>query len=306
LGSTLLSQRTATKEELKETVTAYSKVIELDPTNTGGWYGRGMAYQRLGQLDNALADYSRALALAPDHVDFLSARAAVHAQMHQLDNALADFSKALALVPENLAALTGRAAVHAQMGQWDKAIADYSGALKVWPQWPDFLAGRARAFQMVGQYDKAAADAGKAIELDPKHSDAHNTLAWLLATCPDAKLRDPKRAVELARKATELASKVSNNWGTLGAAQYRGGDWKAAVAALEKARELSGGGDAYNWLFLAMAHRKLGNAPESRMAYDRAIEWLEKNKAQLEKNKMQAEELRRFRSEAEEVLELKK
>ena len=59
-------------------------------------------------------------------------------------------------------------------------------------------------------------------------------------------------------------------------------------------------------LFLAMAHGRLGNHDAARKAYDRAVGWLEKNKERLKKDKPQAEELHRFRSEAEEVLELKK
>jgi hypothetical protein len=55
-----------------------------------------------------------------------------------------------------------------------------------------------------------------------------------------------------------------------------------------------------------MSHRKLGNDAASRKAYDQPVQWLEKNSGALAKNKTQAEELGRFRSGAEEVLELKK
>jgi prefoldin subunit 5 len=70
--------------------------------------------------------------------------------------------------------------------------------------------------------------------------------------------------------------------------------------------QLRQGGDASDHLFLAMAHRRLGNDKAARKAYEQALQWLEKNKEMLEKDKSQAEELRRFRSAAEEVLELKK
>src|SRR5262249_6765138 len=45
----------------------------------------------------------------------------------------------------------------------------------------------------------------KAIELAPKNAVMHNNLAWMLATSPDPKVRDPGQAVELAQKAVELA-----------------------------------------------------------------------------------------------------
>jgi hypothetical protein len=55
-----------------------------------------------------------------------------------------------------------------------------------------------------------------------------------------------------------------------------------------------------------MAHRKPGRRDEARTWYNQAIDWLEKNKAALERDKPLAEDLRRFRSKAEEVLGLKK
>src|SRR5262249_38403794 len=150
------------------------------------------------------------------------------------------------------------------------------------------------------------ADYETVLKLAPAQAWAHNLLARLLATSPAAKLRDPDRAVKLARKAVQLAPKVGNFWNTLGVAHYRAGDWKAAVAALDKSVDLGKGGDAVDFFFLAMAHRKLGNHDEARKWYERAVGWLEKNRAALDKDKTQAEALRRFRSEAEVVLELQK
>ena len=52
---------------------------------------------------------------------------------------------------------------------------------------------------------KALADFEQMVEIDPDEPIANNDLAWFLATSLDASLRDPKRAVELARKAVQLA-----------------------------------------------------------------------------------------------------
>jgi tetratricopeptide (TPR) repeat protein len=132
----------------------------------------------------------------------------------------------------------------------------------------------------------------------------HNEWAWLLATCADPGFRDAGRAVALARKAVELEPEHGGFQNTLGVALYRGGKHTEARAALARSMQLRHGGDAFDWLFLAMAHRKSGNAGEARRWYDRAIAWLERNKDRLAKDRPQADELRRFRSEAEEVLGL--
>jgi tetratricopeptide (TPR) repeat protein len=140
----------------------------------------------------------------------------------------------------------------------------------------------------------------------PANTDAHNQLAWHLANCPEAKLRDPTRAIELSKKAIKLEPTEGCFWNTLGVAHYRAGEEKAAIAALNKSMELREGGDAFDYLFLAMAHQKIDDRDEARKWYDRATEWLEKNSQRLKASPGEAEEFRRLQSEAEEVLKLKK
>jgi tetratricopeptide (TPR) repeat protein len=137
----------------------------------------------------------------------------------------------------------------------------------------------------------------RAVELDPGNAPAHNDLAWALATCPEAKLRDPQRAVALARKAVELQPEAGFMWNTLGVARYRAGDWKAAAAALERSMELRNGGDGNDWFFLAMARWQLGEMDRAREWYGRAVQWMDKNQPN-------DEELRRFRAEARDLLGL--
>src|SRR5262249_46331232 len=104
------------------------------------------------------------------------------------------------------------------------------------------------------------------------------------------------RALQLAKEVTNLTPESGSNWNTLGVAYYRGGDWQCAIAALKKSQEFDAGKDvANNGLFLAMAYWKLGDKIQARTWYDQSVAWMEKN---APKN----EELKRFRSEAEELM----
>src|SRR5262249_19322001 len=129
-----------------------------------------------------------------------------------------------------------------------------------------------------GRGPQAARAWGKAVELGAGHPGVFNELAWLLATSPVAAERDPSRAVALARMAVGRSPQAGVYWNTLGAAHYRAGDCQAAVGALNKSVQLRSGGDAFDWFFLAMAHWKLGNKDEARKWYDRAAEWMDKNR----------------------------
>lgn len=130
----------------------------------------------------------------------------------------------------------------------------------------------------------------------PKHASALNNLAWLLASSEAAELRNPVRAVDLARRAVDVSPGFLSAWNTLGVAHYRAGDWPAAVEALMK--RVSGndtGADGCDGFFLAMTHWQLGDQAASRKWYDQAVAWMNKNQPDNE-------ELGRFRAEAEALL----
>ncbi len=122
-----------------------------------------------------------------------------------------------------------------------------------------------------------------------------NALAWILANCPDRTLRDPARALKLAKQAADREPKNGGYWNTFGTAYYRVGEWKNAVEALAESMKLRNSGDSYDWFFLAMAHWHLGDKKQSRDWYDRAIQW-------MDKNERPDEDLRHLRAEAAELL----
>src|SRR5262249_23528724 len=109
------------------------------------------------------------------------------------------------------------------------------------------------------------------------------------------RLRDTALAIRLAKKAVADQPESSIYRNTLGVAHFRNGDDKAAIAELEKAMSLHEGGDSSDWFFLAMTHRRLGSANEAQKWFDRAVQWMDRNKPH-------DEELRRFRAEAAALL----
>jgi WD40 repeat protein/tetratricopeptide (TPR) repeat protein len=126
---------------------------------------------------------------------------------------------------------------------------------------------------------------------DPPH--IQNETAWLLATDPEVQFRDPARAVALARKAVEAAPEKGAYWRTLGIAQYRAGDPKAALAALDRAMSL--GGDGAAEFFRAMAHWQLGERDQARQSYEAGVRLRAEAKSKQE-------DLKSFRDEAAALL----
>lgn len=98
--------------------------------------------------------------------------------------------------------------------------------------------GRAIACFSERQFDKVQADLDRALQLDPDFPGAHNVLAQLLASCPDAAFRHGEKAVASARRACELTD--WKDWqflATLAAAYAEAADFTKAVEWAAKALE---------------------------------------------------------------------
>ena len=131
--------------------------------------------------------------------------------------------------------------------------------------------------------------------LFPDVPSYNRAASWYLATCPCEALRNPRAAVEFAKRAAEREPTAGESWKKPGVAQYRAGDFSESLAALRKSLELNCAEQAASMFFLATAHWKLGEQEQARECYDQALHW-------VEKNKREGEELGRFHREAAELL----
>ena len=84
-------------------------------------------------------------------------------------------------------------------------IAHYQDALRIEPDNAEAHYNWGKALQTLGRPQDAVAHYQAALRIRPDYTYAHNNLAWLLATCPDAAIRDGGQALAHAKRAVELA-----------------------------------------------------------------------------------------------------
>ena len=217
-----------------------TEALRLQRKNTAWWRTRAAIYDDLREQDEALADLGEAIRLEPkDAVNYLQ-RGILYKTAKEYDKAIADHTAALRLDPKSSAAFFNRGNAFKAQKAYEKAIADYSEAIRLKPDLTAAYFNRANAHNGRKDHAQAIRDLNEVIRLDPQDADAHSNLAWTLATSPDAKIRDGKKAVEYATKACEWTSwKAPYFLAVLAVAHGEAGDFPQAIQWQKQALEFS-------------------------------------------------------------------
>jgi len=210
----------------------FETAIELNPNYWKAIHNRGVSLAVRGQLDEAARDFSRAVELKPDYANAWFNRGEIHYEQGKFQEAIADYSQAIKLDQGDFDTYIRRGHAYFQVGKFSEALDDYDRAVKIAPENIDAMVNRADANRSLGRYQAAADDYLRAIGLDSKSGRAYQGAAWLMATCPDAKMRNNDLALRAARQALEILGRQDDKaLDTMAAALASAGDF-------EKAKEL--------------------------------------------------------------------
>lgn len=279
-----------------QAIALYEEVLGLQKANLGLEHpDTGSTMNNLGILYSRIGKHDEAIRLAQETLALRTAKGgSVHVNtlrsMTNLAHAYSEAGKlgeALKVQEEKLSQCKG------------KLGPDHPYTLSSMGELAATYSDRGRHAEALKLFEESLALVKARLGAD--HSEtvpAMSSLAFALAICPDPKLRDPKRAVELARKAADLKATDYETWRTLGIAYYRAGEFKASIEALDQSIALRNGGNSVEGFFLAMSHWQLGDQEQARKCYAQAVAWMDKPN---QKNKRRLE----LRAEAAQMLGVK-
>jgi tetratricopeptide (TPR) repeat protein len=153
--------------DFEKAISEFKEVLKLDPKNVHAYNNIGVAYFRIGNLDEAITYYTKAIDLGIADASMYFFRGQIYGKYKYEDaKAIKDYTKAIELQPKYSRAYLNRALSYSMLKEHDKAIADYNKMVELRPaDLKVVVNSRAEQYFEKGDYAKAWADVDKAKEL---------------------------------------------------------------------------------------------------------------------------------------------
>lgn len=200
---------------------------------------QAIEYINKSKPEKAVEQLNTVIKEAPDNALAYCYRGIAFTELFKLNMALNDYHTAIKLNPNLVKAYLERGRLYLAKKEWKKALIDLTTAHKLdsndaWiPHW------RGIVYNETKEYSKALDDFELSAKLAPNSPAFSMPLLWVLVSCPDAKVRDGKKALELAQTIDLACMGRDHTCLELMAAAYaEQGKYKEAVEWQEKAIKL--------------------------------------------------------------------
>jgi len=188
---------------------------------------------------NSQSLWTHAIACTTDNAIAHTNLAEAFFKKGKMDEAVEHCEKALQIDPNQAFAHSALGLAFLQKGRLDEAVGHLERAVEITQSSADHSNLGVALLQM-GRVNEALAHYDKALQIDPNDIDAQNNMAWVLATWPEAEIRDGRKAVKLAESADSLTRSTDIRISvTLAASYAEAGRFADAVKTAQRALQLA-------------------------------------------------------------------
>ena len=225
--------------KLDEGIAHYRQALDARTDTSELHFNLASALFAKGELDAAAAECRTALKSKPGFAAAGLKLAIILGTQDKTAEARQQYEAVLKLDPSNADAHFGLGLTLMQIGKPEGAIQELEEVLRLRPDAQAHY-NLALVLSVQGHPAEALQHYRAAVSLAPTWTTALNDLAWVLATDPAPERRNGAEAIELARKACELAqNKEPRYLGTLDACYAEAGRFDEAIATAKQAETLA-------------------------------------------------------------------
>jgi len=228
------------KGRIAEAMDHFQTALRVSPDDPDTESNIGAASLQQGDADEAISHLRRAVEKWPRHAQGHINLGNALLQNREIDAAIAEYEKTLALPFDHAESHYSIGTALRQKGDVEEAIVHYRKALELRPDYANAHNNLANALRQQGRTEEAVHEYEAALKSEPDSILAGNNLAWILATSPNASVRDGAKAVQLAQRANRLSGGSDPIiLHTLAAAYAENRQFSEAVNAAQRALELA-------------------------------------------------------------------
>ena len=183
-------------------ITAYEKVIQLNPNNASYWIEKAVCYAKIEDLEKALEDCNKAIEVEPENSDNYEMRGDFYRKyLKDYDKALADYNKGIELNPTDADLHFGKAYVYDMyLDKPDLAIENYLKSIELLPEIPNSYVRIARIMRFKKDFNNSVNYYTKAIALDTTSTTGYIWRGIVFQhdlKKPNMALKDYNKAIEV-------------------------------------------------------------------------------------------------------------
>ena len=165
------------QKNYQQAVVALTKATEINSKPYYYWRYLGSSYRSLKKYDDALVAYNAAIEKNPKDFVLYVERGVVLLDSKNYIGAIESCTQASELNPDHPWSYNNRGFVYAKLKQYDKAIADYNQAIKINPQDVLTYNNRGNIYAELKKYKEALTNYNQAIKINPQDAFAYNNRA---------------------------------------------------------------------------------------------------------------------------------
>jgi tetratricopeptide (TPR) repeat protein len=230
--------------------------------------GSGIGAELMGDYKEAVSLLTRAIEEEHDAMKLALARrfrGLAYKHLGRRDEALRDFLEVIRLQPQLDLGYYNAGVIYNLQGRYKDAVDMMTRAIQLQKDNRGLARRRSQrgnAYFHLGDFKRAESDFVAAVRLDRRDPDVLNNVAWFRATCPEARFRNGKEAVELATLACTLDKwKDADEIDTLAAAYAETGNFAEAERYQQKAMALLSENEALRPKFRARLEQYRSKQP---------------------------------------------
>ncbi len=236
----LLGTKLRAKGRLDRAIKHYRRALEVNSDSVSAHYNLGLIQQSRDDPSGAAEHFEAVLRIDPDQVEAHYGLGRTFQVQGKLEEAIDHYREVLRINPDHFSVGYQLGLALQLRGRFKQAIRYYQQSLKIKPQDVQVQLNLGGSLAMIGRLEEALQHFREAVRLEPRRPGPLVSMAWILATHPDADIRDASQAIDLAQRADKLnRSQDPVSLDTLAAAYAAAGQFERAVGTARSALALA-------------------------------------------------------------------